>query len=58
LARKQAEHVQSKFEVGTAQQVEVAAATLRRLELQTELSKADLDLALIRRRIEEHRAGR
>jgi outer membrane protein TolC len=58
LARKEAERAQSKFEVGRAQQVEVTEATLRRLELQTELTKADLDLALVRRRIEQHRAGR
>jgi outer membrane protein TolC len=58
LARKEAERAQSKLSVGTAQPIEVATATLRRLELQTELSKADLDLALVRRRIEEHRAGR
>jgi outer membrane protein TolC len=58
LARKEAERAQSRFETGTAQHVEVAEATLRRLELETELTKADLDLALVRRQIEQHRAGR
>jgi outer membrane protein TolC len=58
LARKDAERATKKFEVGIAQQVEVTEAALRRLELQTELAKADLDLALVRRRIEQHRAGR
>jgi hypothetical protein len=37
--------------------VDVAVATLRRLELETELIRAEIDLALIRKRLAEHRKG-
>ena len=58
LARKEMERIAGRVEVGTSQRVELAEATLRRLELETSLSKAELDLVLIRRRIDQHRAGK
>lgn len=58
LARKQMEQVKAKVAVGNGQQVDVDEATLRLLQLQTELAKANLDLALVRRQIAQHRAGR
>ena len=58
LARKEMERVSARVQVGTAQRVELVATTLKQLQLQTELIKADLDLALTRRQIEQHRAAR
>ena len=58
LAHKEVALLSSRVETGTAHHVELATATLRRLELETALSKADLDLMLIKGRIDKHRAGR
>jgi hypothetical protein len=58
MARKEMEQMAARVEVGTAQPVELAEASLRRLELETALSKADLDLTLIRAQIQKHRTGR
>jgi outer membrane protein TolC len=58
LARKTVDQVTAKVQAGTAQRVELTEATLRRLELETELAKADLDLTLVRRQIEQQRVGR
>ena len=58
MARKESQLIAAKVEVGVARQVELAEASLRRLELETALSKADLDLALIRAQILRHRTGR
>jgi len=58
LARKEIERVTARVQVGTAQRVDLTEATLRRLQLETELTKADLDLALVRRQIDQHRSGR
>jgi hypothetical protein len=55
LARKEVDRIAVRVQVGTAQQVELVAATLKRLELETQLAEADLELALVRRRIEQHR---
>ena len=56
LARQSSEAVTRKVQLGTAQRIEAAAANLRQLELQTEVAKAELDLALARRQIEQRRA--
>jgi len=56
LARKEVDVIAARVKVGTAQQVELAEATLRRLEHETALSKTELDLALIRAQIQKNRA--
>jgi len=53
--RQEVARLEQRFKVGLAASVDVAEANLHRLELETELSKAELDLALIRKRIQEHR---
>jgi outer membrane protein TolC len=58
LARREIDRVTKRVQVGTATRVELTEATLRHLQLQTDLLKADLDLALIRRQIEQHREAR
>lgn len=58
LARKEGDLVATKVSAGLAQQMELSEATLRRLELETALTKAELDLALIRAQIQKHRTGR
>jgi outer membrane protein TolC len=58
LARQQVAQLAARMEVGTAQEVEVARAKLRVLELELALSKARLDLQVVRKRIQEHRGGR
>ena len=58
LARKEGDLVATKVSAGLAQQMELSEATLRRLELETALTKAELDLALIRAQILKHRTGR
>jgi hypothetical protein len=55
LARQDVARLERRVEVGLAAPVDVAEANLHRLELETELSRAELDLALIRKRIQEHR---
>lgn len=55
LAAKEVERLTRRVEAGTAQSVDLAEAKLRKLELETALSKAELDLALIRRRLDQHR---
>jgi outer membrane protein TolC len=53
LARQQLERAKANVQLGTAQSVSVAEATLRLQELEAEAAKADLDLLLIRRQIEQ-----
>jgi hypothetical protein len=55
LARKQLERAQKNAQLGTAQRVDLAEATLRLQELEAEIAKADLDLALIRRQLAQRR---
>lgn len=55
LARQDVARLERRVEVGLSASVDVAEANLHRLELETELSRAELDLALIRKRIQEHR---
>jgi hypothetical protein len=58
LARKQLERVNSELQLGTAQRVDSAEATLRLQELETEMAKAELDLALARRELQQRRSSR
>jgi len=58
LARKQLERTKSKVQLGTAQRVDVAEATLRLQELETEMARCELELALVRRQLEQRRTGR
>ena len=53
LARKHLADAQRRFEVGVWSHVEVAEARLRLSELEADLAKAQLDLALIRKKISE-----
>ncbi len=55
LARQEVERLEQRRYLGLSASVDVAEATFRRLELETELSKAELDLVVIRKRIQEHR---
>lgn len=55
LAEKEVARLTERVNAGVAQAVDLAAAKLRKLELETTLSKADLDLTLIRRRLDQHR---
>ncbi len=55
LARKQLKNIAARVEIGAATSVELAEAQLRLKELELDLSKADVDLAVIRRQIEQHR---
>jgi hypothetical protein len=53
LAAKQVRDVNTKVEVGLAQPVDLAEATLELRTLEAELAKSQLDLALIRRRLQK-----
>jgi hypothetical protein len=55
LAAKEEARLAQRAEVGTSQPVDVAEAKLRRMQLEMELSKAELDLAQVRRRLAEYR---
>jgi outer membrane protein TolC len=55
LAQQEVALLAQRVEGGVATPVSLAEAKLRRLELETALSKAELDLAVVRRRIAEHR---
>ena len=58
LAQQEAAQLASRFETGTVNQEAVALAKLRALELELAMSKAKLDLTVVRRRIQEHRSGK
>jgi outer membrane protein TolC len=55
LAKTQLQTVQSRVEVGLATNVELTEAQLKLQELSTDLVRVDLDLAIIRRKIQDHR---
>ena len=55
LARQESARIAGRVHVGTAAEVELAQARLRSLEFETALSKAQLELMVVRRRIDEHR---
>lgn len=52
-ARKDVERLEQRAKVGVVAAVDVAEARVKQLELETELSKAELDLALVQRRLRE-----
>ena len=58
LAQKVVSDVQQKVEIGLAAMLDVSQAQLKLKELELEMSKVDVDLALVRRRIEQQRAGK
>jgi hypothetical protein len=58
LGRKEVQDFQVKVEVGTMSPLDLAQARLKLQELQTDMAKAELDLALIRKQIDERRKGR
>jgi hypothetical protein len=58
LARKEVDRTERKVQVGAAGKIELSKAQLQQLQLQMELTKADLELALVRRQIEQHRVGK
>jgi hypothetical protein len=58
LARREVDRVAQRVAVGTSASIELAQARLHKLQLETDLSKAELDLALVRRQIDQHRVGR
>ena len=51
LARRQVQTLQGRVDVGTANPLDLAGAQLRLQELQLEVSKADYELALIRKQL-------
>jgi hypothetical protein len=58
LAQKELQRIQGRVDVGQATRVELSEATLRLLQLQTDRTKADLDLLLVQRQIQQHKSGR
>ena len=56
LITREMSRIRARVEVGTAQRVELDEATIRRLELETQLRKAELDLMLLQKRIQQYRA--
>jgi multidrug efflux pump subunit AcrA (membrane-fusion protein) len=55
LAQKQAENAAANVRIGQASNLDKAEATLRAQELETELAKAELDLARVRQQLEKRR---
>lgn len=58
LAQRASREVARRVQIGTAQQVELLEAQLRLAQLAADLAKADVDLAMIRRQIEQRRTGK
>jgi outer membrane protein TolC len=58
LAQRASREVARRVQIGTAQQVELLEAQLRQAQLAADLAKADVDLAMIRRQIEQRRTGK
>ena len=58
LAREELEAVKRRVQAGVEQPVSMAEAALRLQKLETDLAKAELDLALARRQLEQRRIGR
>jgi hypothetical protein len=56
VAKINADRIRARFEVGTAQSVEVAKARLRVQELETDMAKAELELALVRDQLANRKA--
>ena len=55
LAKKQFADLRTKMEIGLANQLDLAQAEVRVFELEVEAKKADLDLSVIRRQIDQRR---
>ena len=58
LAREELEAVKRRVQAGIEQPVSIAEAALRLQKLETDLAKAELDLALAHRQLEQRRIGR
>jgi len=58
LAQKVLRDVQQKVEVGVAAMLDVSQAQVKLKELELEMSKADVDLAVIWRQIDQRRVKR
>jgi outer membrane protein TolC len=58
LAREDERQTTAKVRAGLAQQIDALQATTRRLQLEVELTDADMQLALVQQKIAQHRAGR
>jgi outer membrane protein TolC len=58
LAQRMSKDVAQRVQTGTAQQVELLEAQLRLAQLAADLAKADMDIAMIRRQIDQRRAGK
>jgi hypothetical protein len=58
LAREDERRTTAQVQVGLAQQIDVLQATTRRLQLEVALTDADMQLALVRQKIVQHRVGR
>jgi outer membrane protein TolC len=56
IITKELSRIKSRVDVGAANRVELDEATIRRLELETQLRKAELDLMLLQKRIQQYRA--
>jgi outer membrane protein TolC len=58
LARKEVERSAQKVRLGVESRVNEAAARVRLQELEAEMARAELDLAVVRRKLQERGAGR
>jgi outer membrane protein TolC len=58
LAQRASRDVARRVQTGTAQQVELLEAQLRLAELAADMAKAEMDIAMIRRQIEQRRTGK
>ena len=58
LAQRMSKDVAQRVQTGTAQQVELLEAQLRLAQLAADLAKADMEIAMIRRQIEQRRTGK
>jgi len=58
MGRKEIERIKARVEVGIAANIDLMEATLKQLQLEADLTSADLELAVVRRKIDQHRAGR
>jgi len=56
MIQKEIDRIKGRLDVGQATSVQLSEATLRRMTLELELTKADLDLTLVRNQITQHRA--
>jgi hypothetical protein len=57
MARKELQNTTARVRMGLASSVDQAEAALRLQQVETELAQADLDLARVRRQLDQHKAG-